>query len=118
MVARAEQVHGIRRVAFETDGRGADAAVADDNGGDALRDFGEQFGRVDHTGVVVGVNIDEAWGEREAFGFDGACGGTAERCADRNYATVTDGEIEELRVAAGPIEHVGTADEGVAIHAD
>lgn len=115
--ARAEEIHRVGRVAFEAHRGCADPAVADDHGGDALRDFGEHLGSVDHAGVVMGVHVDEAGGEGEAFRLDCVCGGMAERWSDGDDATVVDGDVDELRVAACSVEHVCIADEGVAIHA-
>ena len=66
----AEQVHRVGRFAAQFDRRGADAAVANDDCGHALRKFGQHRGSADDSSVVVGVNVDEAGRQREAGSVD------------------------------------------------
>jgi hypothetical protein len=104
-------------VAFETNGRGADAAVANDDGRDSLGDFGEHVWSIDNTGVVVGVDINETGSEGEPLSFDDVLSTAVEAGVDGGDSTVDDGDVDELCVVADAVEHVCIADEGVAIHA-
>src|SRR5439155_7544757 len=65
----AEQVQRrLRRARAQR--RQRDAAVADDHGGDALRDLGQALGVAQHDGVVVRVHVDEAGRDDLAAAID------------------------------------------------
>ena len=59
-----------RQIFSRCEGRGGDAAIADDDGGDALGDFAGKRGVFDHGPIVMGVHIDETRGDGEAGGVD------------------------------------------------
>ena len=114
-VAPTEQRHWIGRVSVETNRRGADAAVANDDGGNALRNLRKHFWGFDHAGVVMGVHINEAGREAEAFGFDNLGSGAAKRLANLNNAAVAQGDIESLSGVSAAVEHRRVAYERVVL---
>src|SRR6185437_6492629 len=66
-----EQVHRIGRLTAQTYGSRADAAIAHNDRGDALRKLWQHRGRADHTGVIMGVYVDKSGSQREALGVNG-----------------------------------------------
>ena len=91
------------------------AAIAGDDGGDAI----EQeiiAARVSfHTAFDVRVNVDEAGGEDALVGIDGAGRGGGGKAAYGGDAAVLDGEVGALPGVAAAIDHAGVADQDVVV---
>ncbi len=66
----AEQIHWIGQTAAQSDGRRADAAVADDDSGDALRDLWRHRGIAENGKVIMRMRIDKTRGETKAVSFN------------------------------------------------
>ncbi len=95
--ALSQQVHRIGRVGLKADGRGADAAVADNDGRDALRDLGQHRRRLDDAGVVVRVNVDEAGCKAQAVGLDDLRGIATKGRTDFKNAAIVNSDIKQLQ---------------------
>lgn len=110
-----EVVLDAARVAF-ADGRQGHAAVAADEGGDALADErledGLVVGFVDRQ-VGVGVAVDEAWGDDAAGGVDDALRGGAVRLADEGDFIAGNGDVGLVSIRAGSVDYRSVFDEDV-----
>jgi len=122
-VGRAEQGHRIRRRAAEADRRRADAAVADDHRGHALRELGQHLGCANHMEIVVRVHIDEAGCERlaGAVEFFRAAPAVVAGAADAGDAAVVDGDVAAgvIGFRTGSVDDTDAAnDSGEGLHGD
>ena len=72
--------------------------------------FGERIGFEAVGGVIV--DVDEAWGEDEAFGVDDLIAGLRlEICADGDDMVAGDTDVEFAEWSAGAVGDLGVADE-------
>ena len=100
----AEQVQRrLRRARAQR--RQRDAAVADDHGGDALRDLGQALGVAQHDGVVVRVHVDEAGRDDLAAAVDALHTGVDQTLTDGGDAAVAQQHV------AGPARITGAVDD-------
>ena len=110
----AEQIERRGRPAIECDRREADAAIADDDRGDSLRELAQHARRAfEDRAVVVGMRVDKARREREAFGIDLFARRQAGEIADRRHALAVDGDIGRECRFAGAVDDLGAADDQV-----
>ena len=85
--------------------RGGDAAVADDDGGYALRDFWEHFGSAQYGDVVVRVHVNEARREHEALGIQCFSGTAGKGRADVADAVAADSHVRQFGLGAAAINY-------------
>ena len=95
-VGLPQQVHWIGRWARQLYRRRADAAVADNHGGDALRQLRQHLWIADNAGIVMGVDVDEAGREHLSVSLRNLLGGVLRKLPDRADATGIDGDISCL----------------------
>ena len=90
-------------------GREADAAIAEQHGGDAVPGRGRQPVAPGHLRIVVGVDVDEARRDQLAARVD-LLGALGDVSADRGDLAVGDGEVGFVGIAAGAIDDGAVAD--------
>ncbi len=111
----AEQVH---RVGYRVGGvhrTGTDAAVADHDRGDALRQLAGHGGIADDFQIVVGMHVDEAWADRPPAGVDDARR-VAVQAAHRGDAAGADADVAARAGGTAAIQQQGIADQQVVTH--
>src|SRR5262249_28532770 len=101
-----------RALVLRADGRKADAAVAEQDGGDAMPRRRGELAVPRRLAVVVGMHIDPAGGDDLAFGIDVAVCRTG-FAADFGYPVAVDGDITSEGLLAGAINDGAAADDGV-----
>jgi hypothetical protein len=101
LVGSAQQVQG-RRHARAHQRRQADAAIADDDGGDALADLRQHVRCRQDDLIVVGVHVDESRRNDPAGGVDDDRAVLRQVRADRDDALALDAHVgfEARRAAA------------------
>ncbi len=78
-----QQIHRIGRVSRQLHRRRADAAVADDHRGDALRQLRQHLRSSYYAGIVMRMDIDEAGREHPSVSFGDLPGGVMRKLPDR-----------------------------------
>ena len=109
----AQQIHGIGWVACQLHRRRANAAVADDDRGDALGQFRQHLWIAYYAGIVMGVDINEAGREHHSFSLRDLPAGVMGKLPDRTDNTGIDGHIAGLRFAAATVKHAHIPDKSV-----
>ena len=110
-----DQVERRRRQALEARGGERDAAIADDDRGDALAELaGHAVGPAQHGAVVMGVGVDEAGGERLALRHHLPVRAGAAEVADGDDAVAADADIAAPGRRARAVEDGGITDDEVA----
>ena len=100
----------ILRVLF--DGREADAAIAHDNGGDAVPGRGSEV-RIPHgLPIIMGMNVDEARCDGQAGGVD-FLGASAGDFSDGGDLAILDGDIGDVGGAAIAVHHGSAANDDI-----
>src|SRR5271157_5842899 len=98
--------------------RGADAAIADDDGGDSLGQLRQHLWGTDYICVVMGMGIDKAWRQHISAAIHHLRCRVAGELADCANAVALDGdvnsEVEGLRLAAATVEYARISDESIA----
>lgn len=115
----AEKVHGvgwdyISALRLQCDGRGADSAVAGDDGGDTLGELGKHGRSANDARVVVGVRVNKAGREGETPCVDDRGRVALKRRCDGNDTVATESDVAGLSVCAAAVDDGGFADEDVA----
>jgi hypothetical protein len=105
----SEQVHRVRRRTFERYGRCADAAIAHDNRGDALRELGKHRGMVDHGCIVVRMCVNKSRRKGQASGVENALGFGRKRWSYALNSIARECDIKNFRCAAAAVEDGGVA---------
>ena len=95
-------------------GTGA-AAVAGDDGGNALVEEVGGLGIEFNCAFDVGVDVDEAGGEDAVFGVDGLVGCLGGKVADGGDAARFDAEVGAEPGVSGAVDDAGIADEQIKI---
>ena len=94
-------------------GREADAAVAGDNSGYAMRHRRKQIGIPGKLTVVVRVQVDKARRDQRAFGIQQPIGGLPGQIPHCDDATSSHGYICPSSRRAGAIDHKSPANQDV-----
>ncbi len=105
--AFVQQVQGGGRVGVRQR-RQADAAIARDHRGDALRDLGRHVAAPEQVVVVVGVRVDEAGRDHQARHVDPGVRGGVRQIADGGDAVAAHAQV------GAPSRGVAAVDEGAA----
>ena len=112
----AEQVHRVRRIAFQTDRRSADPAVADNHRGHALAEFWQHLWLTDDHGVVVGVHVNKTRRQHAAGSVDCFGGLGIAQVADALDSTVEKRHVSAITGCVAAIDDQGVANQGVVQH--
>ena len=88
----------------------ADAAIAEQHGGDTVPRGGRQRGTPGHLRVVMRVHVDEAGHDQLALGID-LLGALGQRRADGRNAPIGDGDVGLERIAARTVHDGAVADD-------
>src|SRR6266568_1007724 len=112
----AQEDHRVRRIAAQSHGRCRDATVAYDHGSYSLRKLRQHRRSSDHACVVMGMNIDEARGEREAIRVNDHSRSAPEIGANFGDKAVAQSNIQKLWRMAAPIENACIPNQSVASH--
>ena len=113
---RTQQVHRVRRIAFQADRRGADPTVADNHCGHALAELGQHLGLADDHRVVVGVHVDEPRRQHAAGGVDFLAGAGIVQVADALDAPVENRHVGAVAGRVAAIDDQGVANQRVVLH--
>ena len=105
----ADDVQRRRRIALNGERREADAAIAGDDGGDALADLAFHQRVAQQRAVVVGVGIDEAGRQREVL-----CRNLARTLQLRQVAQSNDPVVLHRQVAAFGRRSAAVDEQGIA----
>ncbi|MNS37523.1 hypothetical protein D3C72_697410 [compost metagenome] len=110
----AEQVQRLRNV-VALKRREADAAVAGDDSGNALRHLGQHVGMRQQVAVVVGMRVDEAWGQDLAPAVDHRHAGRVRKAAYRDDPFAQHGQVALARGPAGAVDKRGAGHDEVCL---
>ena len=113
----AQQVQRRDRAPGHADGGQADAAIADDDGGDALADLAPHAGRAaQHGTVVVRVRVDEARRDGAALGQHLPVRAGGAKVAHGRDPVPSHAHVAPAARGAGAVEDGGVADNQVTAH--
>ena len=115
VVGFAQQAHWVGQIAFQPDRRGANAAIADDDGRYTLRDLGKHFGSFDDAGVVVRVDVDKAGCERHALRVPCFIGMATERGAEFADSAIPNRDVDGLGLGSGAINRLSISNVQIAV---
>jgi hypothetical protein len=111
----ADQVERRRWRTAQAERRQADAAVADDDGGDARLTFIAMSG-VFRSARSSGVDIDEAGRDDLAGGVDHGLAGLRRDRADGDDAVAAEADVGLERGAARAVDDLAVADDDLDVH--
>ena len=104
----SQQIHRIGWVPGQLHRRRANAAVADNHRGDALRQLGQHLGSAYHAGIVMRVHIDEAGREHPSVSLRNLAGAVLREFPDRADEAAFDSDVGWVRFAAAAVARTRT----------
>ena len=104
LLRRAEQVEGLGDLVVKGEKRRRKAAIADDDGGDALADLGAHLGPGEADEIVVRVHVDEARCDDAAARIDDRRVAGGQVGADRQDAVAAQCDIGHKARGSGAVD--------------